>query len=315
MLTVVAWLLCPAIGAASGRCSFGMTDMDWGNIDPTKNQAFDLQGSLSIDCSGFQDHKEIRICIHICEGSGGADATASTRHMVNGGVELQFNLYKETIGSGVWGGSEKLCGSGSLPDLHQIVAVPDNRGEYHTTVTAYGRIFSGQGTLPAGTYISSFSGAATYTTGNPSCDVLLGKHEAISFTARATVATSCSVTAGNLDFGTETLMANDLLGVGTVTVTCTNGQDYSVALDNGTVAGGTTARRLMKHASSSSTVQYELYSDAGRTLIWGELAPELVKGTGTGEAVEHMVYGRIPAQVAAPEAGSYKDTVTVTITY
>jgi spore coat protein U-like protein len=292
-----------------------MTDMDWGNIDPTTNQAFDLQGSLSIDCSDIPSKQEIRICVHICEGSGGTDAAASTRYMVNGGAQLQFNLYRETIGSGVWGGSEKLCGMGSVADMHEIVATPDDMGNYRTTITAYGRIYSGQGTLPAGTYISTFSGGAAYTTGNASCDVLMSKDADIAFTAKATVAPTCRVTVGDLNFGTDTLLASDLAGSSSVTVTCTNTHEYSVALDEGATAGGTTAKRLMKHLSSDSTIPYELYSDAGRTLIWGESAPEVVRGAGTGEAVEHMVYGRIPAQAAAPEAGIYKDTITVTITY
>jgi spore coat protein U-like protein len=316
LLTGFAGFLYPAIGAAGPSCSFDMTDMDWGNIDPTSGQAFDLQGSLRIECSGIQTQKEIRICVHICEGSGGADAATSTRHMVNGQAQLQFNLYRETIGAGVWGGSETLCGTGSMADALEIVSTPDDMGYYRATVTAFGRIYSGQEGLPSGTYISSFSGGATYTTGNANCDVLMGKHEDITFTAKATVAPSCEVTASNLDFGTETLMASNLLGTSTVTVTCTNGHDYSVALDGGATAGGSTARRrLMKHTSSGSTIPYELYSDAGRTLIWGDSVSEVVKGTGTGETIEHMVYGRVPAQATAPEAGRYKDTVTVTVTY
>jgi spore coat protein U-like protein len=71
----------------------------------------------------------------------------------------------------------------------------------------------------------------------------------------------------------------------------------------------------MKHASTGSTVPYTMFSDAARTANWGNSASDDVNGTGTGSAVNHTVYGRVPAQATAPEAGSYSDVVTVTITY
>jgi spore coat protein U-like protein len=71
----------------------------------------------------------------------------------------------------------------------------------------------------------------------------------------------------------------------------------------------------MKHPVTTSTVPYAMFSDPSRTVNWGNSPIEDVDGTGTGSPVNHTVYGRVPAQAIAPEAGSYSDTVTVTITY
>jgi len=255
------------------------------------------------------------------------DVSASPRYMVNGATQLQFNLYRVNVATGVWGArgnaGDSLCGSGwsALDLVHQIDSSPDSSGNYSTTVTAYGRIFSGQTTLASGTYTSSFASGgssravATYTTANTNCNVLTANATDFPFTATATVVPTCRVTASDLNFGTETLLASDLFGTSTVSVTCTSGHNYSVALDDGTTAGGTTSTRLMKHVSSASTIPYEMYSDAARTLNWGESIAEDVEGTGTGAGVDHTVYGRVPAQAVAPEVGSYSDTVTVTVTY
>jgi spore coat protein U-like protein len=71
----------------------------------------------------------------------------------------------------------------------------------------------------------------------------------------------------------------------------------------------------MKHVSSSATIPYQLFSNAARTQNWGNTAGTGVNGTGTGSAVDHTVYGRVPAQAVAPQAGAYSDTVTVTVVY
>jgi spore coat protein U-like protein len=135
------------------------------------------------------------------------------------------------------------------------------------------------------------------------------------FMVSASVVAGCTVTANDLSFGTASLLNSNVDSTSSVSVTCTSGLGYAVGLSQGTTPGGTTTTRLMKHASAASTVPYGMYSDAARTANWGNSTSDDVNGTGTGSAVNHTVYGRVPAQGVAPEAGSYSDTVTVTITY
>jgi spore coat protein U-like protein len=128
----------------------------------------------------------------------------------------------------------------------------------------------------------------------------------------ATVLKLCSVSATNLAFGDYTpTSASDQTS--TLTVLCTTNTPYTVALNLGTAPSPT--ERAMTSAGTSTTLNYVLYRDASRTVVWGETAgTDTAAGTGTGTNQAITVYGRIPAN-QRPQPGSYTDTVTVTLTY
>ena len=68
-------------------------------------------------------------------------------------------------------------------------------------------------------------------------------------------------------------------------------------------------------ASGTNALNYQLYSDSGRSTIWGNTpGTDTVTGVGTGLAVDHTVFGAVPAAQVVP-AGDYGDTVTVRIYY
>ena len=129
-----------------------------------------------------------------------------------------------------------------------------------------------------------------------------------TFTVSATVVATCGVSATSLAFGSYT-GSSAVDQTSTISVTCSNGAAYSVALNDGANASGST-RRMTGGASNYLT--YEMYSDASRTTVWNASAP--VSGTGTGSAQSLTVYGRIPSGQNAV-VGSYSDTVQVTVTY
>ena len=89
-----------------------------------------------------------------------------------------------------------------------------------------------------------------------------------------------------------------------------------VGLDAGTVTGSTVASRLMAGTATgntTTTVDFQLYQDAGRTTIWGNTqGTNTVAGTGTGAAQSITVYGQVPAQ-ATPKPDTYQTTVTATV--
>jgi spore coat protein U-like protein len=67
--------------------------------------------------------------------------------------------------------------------------------------------------------------------------------------------------------------------------------------------------------NGAALVNYRLYRDAGRTQNWGNsIGTDTLAGTGNGAAQAITVYGRVPAQ-STPAAGTYTDTVAVTVTY
>ncbi|WP_372865147.1 spore coat U domain-containing protein [Spongiibacter sp.] len=138
-----------------------------------------------------------------------------------------------------------------------------------------------------------------------------------TFSVTATVVDSCSVSAANLAFGNVAPVNNlNIDATGSVTVTCSLGTSYAVALDDGTNSsdGSVNTRRMTD--GLSNYLSYQMYTDVGRTDVWGETSgTDDVTGTGTGLSVPIVVYGRIASGQQETQTGSYTDTVNVTVTY
>lgn len=117
-------------------------------------------------------------------------------------------------------------------------------------------------------------------------------------------ATSAGITAANVD------------ATGNVSVNCTVGSNYTVALDVGTGVGATLATRQMTPASGTQLLGYSVFTTAGRTTVWGDgtAGSATVAGTGTGADQPLVAYGRIFSGQTVP-AANYADTVNVTIIY
>jgi spore coat protein U-like protein len=132
-----------------------------------------------------------------------------------------------------------------------------------------------------------------------------------TFTVSSTVVATCSVSASNLTFGNY--IGAQVDATTTIGVTCTNGSPYDIGLDAGTAPGATTSTRQM--VSGGNTLNYSLFSNAGRTANWGNIVgTDTVNITGNGGLQNTTVYGRIPASQLSP-VGAYTDTITVTITF
>jgi spore coat protein U-like protein len=137
-----------------------------------------------------------------------------------------------------------------------------------------------------------------------------------TFLVQTSISSACSVSAATLNFGTYSpTAASPADGSSTVSVYCTSGTTYTVRLDVGTGGGSYATRTLL---SGADTLNFNLYTSAGRTVIFGDgtASTQTLPGTGAGllTASTHTVYGRIPAGQDKPP-GSYQSTVTVTVEY
>jgi spore coat protein U-like protein len=137
----------------------------------------------------------------------------------------------------------------------------------------------------------------------------------------ASVSANCTIATAPVAFGAyDPVTANAataLNGTGTVSVTCTSGASTTVTLGQGANAGGGStaaapARRLKDGGTDFLT--YSLYSDTGRTTVWGDTAGTGVAHTGTGTLTALTVYGAVTAGQNVP-AGNYSDTVVATVTF
>jgi spore coat protein U-like protein len=133
-----------------------------------------------------------------------------------------------------------------------------------------------------------------------------------SVTINMNVVTSCTVSASALNFGTYTSSSSSSSDVNTtVSVLCSFGTAYNVGLDVGLGTGATVANRIMK--SGSNLLNYSLYQDAARTVVWGNTnGSNTLSGTGSGVTQALTVYGRVFSGQSAA-LGNYQDTITVTV--
>jgi spore coat protein U-like protein len=140
-----------------------------------------------------------------------------------------------------------------------------------------------------------------------------------TFAVTATVLSTCSATAATLAFPNYTPGGGAQIGNTTISVKCTKNTPFTVALDAGSTTGDTFAQRLM--GSGANTLQYNLFTTAGLGTIFGDGTggTATVPGTGLGVATANsvQVFGQVPdsATNQAAVAGSYSDTITVTVTY
>jgi spore coat protein U domain-containing protein, fimbrial subunit CupE1/2/3/6 len=129
----------------------------------------------------------------------------------------------------------------------------------------------------------------------------------------------CTITPlGSINFGNydvfSTIPAD---GSGAIQILCDQTQPHIVISIGPSQNSGGFNPRKMKHSLLSDFLAYDLYSDAGRTVTWGD-------GTGgssttTQKAFKNTplvitIFGRIPAKQDV-YVGSYSETVTVTITW
>ena len=136
----------------------------------------------------------------------------------------------------------------------------------------------------------------------------------------------CSMSVTSLDFGPyDPIGANatrDLLATATVSTNCTEGAFVIVRMSNGlhsTYSAGRTRAlfsgnysRHMSNVGSDSKLKYELYKNEGLTDVWTQLWGQSVAGTGASDDL--TVYGKV-FQNQQAAAGSYTDTVTVTVLF
>ena len=134
---------------------------------------------------------------------------------------------------------------------------------------------------------------------------------------QATVVANCNINAPNtLQFGNyDPAVVNaaaDLDGATTIEVRCTkNSPNVWIGLDLGGNASGTTRRMT----DGTEFLSYEIYQDAGRTTVWGDILADGVSYVPVTSAWTNLnVYGRVP-QAQDVGVGVYNDSVLATINF
>ena len=132
----------------------------------------------------------------------------------------------------------------------------------------------------------------------------------------ATVTANCTVSTSAIAFGSvDSTSATNVDASGGLSITCTNGSAWTAAAGVGGGSGASFTNRKM--TSGANLLNYNIYTSAARTTVWGDGtgSSATIGGTGTGSAPAVTVYGRVSGGQTTVPVGSYADTVAVTVSY
>jgi spore coat protein U-like protein len=125
-------------------------------------------------------------------------------------------------------------------------------------------------------------------------------------------AASCTISATGPAFGTYDLFASAPLdAAGTLEFRCTEPSAVRIHISPG--GAGTYWPRAMR--SGTATLQYNLFTNAGRTQVWGDGTggtSDRTVGASRGQPV--AVFGRIPP-LQDVTSGTYSDTLVATFNF
>jgi spore coat protein U-like protein len=307
LLLLAGLLAAPTVAAQT--CTASAPDIYFGNVNTPVPQV-DVAAPMTINCTGGNANATVRICV----GIEPSNWFFGTRRMFQGIFSsLPYAIYSNAAGTQSWTDNPLV-----------LVQVPLNAGgSGSTTATMYARMPAG-GSPPAGAYNSAYTDdniIGVIKPGNSGCNSgsSTGTFNGGPFNVHVFISGSCTITADALlDFGNVmggTMPQRD--STLALHATCNNQLPYTIALNAGQVSGGTIAqRKLGLNGTGPGVVNYNLYHDAARSQLWGDGSTGTVhNGTGNGAIQDITVYGRVPAGQAMPAGGTYRDTVTATITF
>lgn len=281
-------------------------------LDCEVSDAPDLAfGDLSYPVAGAEATTDIQIR---CTNGAGSRKSVQTCLTVAGSTSramrrwwilepLPYTLSRDSAGS-VWDSeNQPVCGTVQVPA----------KGSATHTIRLYGSIDPLTSAPRAGYYAEPFiTGTLSYGT-NQGNDV----QEAFDFAANAWVRGSCTVlSAGELAFGPQPALP--VSGSTWMEVICTRGTVFRVRLGQGLHASGGMRRMLLENDSAPPLdyISYELFLDADDRAPCDPVSGPFREEEATGSAQGLMICGRVPAQAQpALRAGTYSDTVTVTVEY
>ena len=138
-----------------------------------------------------------------------------------------------------------------------------------------------------------------------------------TMTVSTTVLMSCNISAGALTFASyDPTLDADSNAFATIDSTCTSGGAAVITMGQG--LGGHTDSSdispIRQMTAGSEKLDYEVYSDSGRSTQWGNTSATGVSVTGTGSTQSLTAYGTITG-LQQVSAVSFTDSVTVTVTY
>jgi spore coat protein U-like protein len=149
----------------------------------------------------------------------------------------------------------------------------------------------------------------------------------VNMNVTANISATCSMSNTDLDFGdydaTGINSSRDLLATATILTTCTSGTNGVITMSQGDhflYCEVNDCHRQLSNDEETSTLRYNIYTDENLNFsdIWNHDVDEMssvAQVVGNGLSQDMTVYGKIPKNQKYAAAGSYSDTITITLTY
>lgn len=125
----------------TGTCNVTTSPVAFGSVDVTSGSNVDATGGISVVCTNGTAWAAA------ADAGNGLGATATDRKMTSGANLLNYALYTDAGRTTNFGGANTISGTGS--------------GSAQAS-TVYGRVASGQTTVPMGSYADSVTISLTY---------------------------------------------------------------------------------------------------------------------------------------------------------
>ena len=141
------------------------------------------------------------------------------------------------------------------------------------------------------------------------------------------ITANCTISNTDLDFGdydaTGINSSSHLLATAAISTTCTSGTTGVVTMGQGehfTYCVNNDCYRRLANTEENSFLHYNIYTDSSyyNSAIWNHDVEEMrsvARVTGSGVSQDLTVYGKIQKNQRNAAAGSYSDTITITINY
>ncbi len=312
----LALMLAVATACAQSCYVSGAFGLNFGPVTPAgKASSSSVSYTCAPDYSGAGNTYYYQLCLYLEPGAwsiGQPQRRMSNYH----NAFLDYDLFADPAHT------QPLGGLGTFPVYRIVLEVaPGTPETRHAQI--YGRVYPGQ-SVPA---LASFQEQGIIgilrwrydTAGFPQvedCTTGGAGGGAAGFNSSGVLATfenTCTINAGDLDFGRAAPSERGAQAQADIRLQCPPDTVWRIGLDSGQHAVGGERRMA---GSPGEFLVYELYRDSGRTMRWGDVGGEMQAGqtNAQGAPVEITVYGRVPAQ---PDAlpGAYRDSVVATVYY
>jgi spore coat protein U-like protein len=130
----------------TSNCVVSTTALDFGNVDVTSGSDVDGTGGISITCTSGADWTAT------ADAGGSTGATLAVRKLTDGTNFLNYALYTDSARTNLWGDGTTLS--------TQAITGTGTGTQQDSTI--YGRVPSGQTSLPAGAYTDTVNVTVTY---------------------------------------------------------------------------------------------------------------------------------------------------------